>query len=552
MEVSLALYCINPFPVHPVSVPLFIPPYLELIFKAPPCTSASISMPSKVSTRRRIGIACAYCRYRKIRCCGSDICANCIRANRKCVYVPANESDQFEKGVRIGEEPPFKTHRKTLTRGVSKCTSKTPKRAGGSRKAYDGSCRTSPHLVAKNSDKRDSFSTVETPSPSPSAPSSMTNSDSTPSGSPSSSRGSTRRSRSSVGNVYGKSDEVLPSLSDPIFGLSQNPPSRHAKSSYFPLFSANGAPLPSITGFLLPSEPNHFPLPNQAVYEQSESTEDTDSSYPFGTHSSNSDESISSECTSLESFVYKSFYPGERRHGYKRRSSPTAPSPFHNLTEDETLCASVSDTTRDSFKLYSGRLVPSPGSILQNAYKYLSQPSQDQLGYVDLPVPAGYDYETFSFVTTPSGAYADGYQSSPSQFAAACGFNQLRNIPFQTPSEGDITSHQSGFVSSLANALGTFPSTTCSFQESSQNISVAMPNLISSGSVGCLRITPPSVRLIDPAFVYAAGYSNGGGSPQGSLYGHVRSNQTNDFRLESNAWDLQFTESVYRNVFLYT
>ncbi|WVQ75845.1 hypothetical protein IAR50_005478 [Cryptococcus sp. DSM 104548] len=82
---------------------------------------SSTETPSSPSgpRRQRISMACAYCRHRKIRCCGGDPCRNCQRSKRECGYAPVpeevnratREKKAFAKANKIASQfiPPVTT-----------------------------------------------------------------------------------------------------------------------------------------------------------------------------------------------------------------------------------------------------------------------------------------------------------------------------------------------------------------------------------------------------------------------------------------------------------
>lgn len=79
-------------------------------------------MPTASSTLRR---SCVFCRTRKIRCCGGDICTACRERNLRCVYGPEARKGRPKREIKdgtpvsSGDRRPSSWHRSGITRGDS-------------------------------------------------------------------------------------------------------------------------------------------------------------------------------------------------------------------------------------------------------------------------------------------------------------------------------------------------------------------------------------------------------------------------------------------------
>ncbi|ODO08567.1 hypothetical protein L198_00297 [Cryptococcus wingfieldii CBS 7118] len=113
-------------------------------------SSDSFGSPGSGPRRQRISMACAYCRHRKIRCCGGDPCRNCQRSKRECGYAPVPE--EVNRATR--EKKAFAKANKIASQFLPPATTTSPYYAPHA--SYDHSVYGSPLHSAPYSHRRSS------------------------------------------------------------------------------------------------------------------------------------------------------------------------------------------------------------------------------------------------------------------------------------------------------------------------------------------------------------------------------------------------------------
>lgn len=322
------------------------------------------------------------------------MCANCVRTNRKCVYVPIEEFDQFEKGVRIGETPPTKPARRPR-----RCAALKP--GGVEKKPYTRPNPSQPSRLVEDSSSPYTASDSLPPSsdgslsyiPEPTSPGYL------------------------VSGWKPSTSTVKPKL------YHEAPPSPIAPintdSSYFPPYPTYEylpTPIqcadPIQQNPSLCSDPSSTYCPISSDFSSATPRSKRDYSSPFEASS------VMSEHSPLDSSYYYDPLANDPMQAVYAQA-------FMYLSKEEwTPFQSNEGVVEPS---YHRPPAPTPASVLQTAYENHSQRASDPLEYFE-PQPT---YETGAFITSP-----DGYDE-PASFGVSYGFNPFNRSPPSLPWRGN-------------------------------------------------------------------------------------------------------------------